>query len=311
MEQFRKRTGGTRIAPSAVRLTRTAQAIALCVASVLLFMAPTRTAAQTLSLGQAANYGVFELSGSNGSLSASGDSIYGNVALDNTTNNNKDTFSGATVTGSVALGGRSVQYSISGGHVPTPSIVNLSAANASAISASATAAGFTPEKTYGTIASATTISGNSAFNVFNLSGINLSGANLTIHGTASETFVFNVSGSLVMSGASIVLTGGVTANNVIFNVLGSGGTRLSGSTLNGTILDVGSAISLSGATINGAVLSEKQISISGGTINVDPFAAADPPTAPEPATIAMACLGCLAILGRTALCRWQRSCRSM
>jgi hypothetical protein len=274
------------------------------------FLAASPSTAQTLSLGAAANYGVFELSGSNGNLTASRSTINGNVALDNTTNTNKDTFSGASVNGAVSRGSANLKYSISGGHVRTPTVANLSTANAAAISASKTALSFTPEKTYGTITKATTISGNLAFNVFNLSGINLSGSNLTINGTSSETFVFNVSRAVLLSGAKILLTGGVAASDVIFNVTG-GGTTLSGSTFNGTILDVGGPVVIAGARVNGAVLSEKQITISGGTVNAETFAAADPPSAPEPATIVMAFLGCLAVVGRAAFARWKRSSASM
>jgi hypothetical protein len=263
--------------------------MAVLAAALPLLLGPSRAAAQTLSLGQAAQFGVFEVSGLNGSLHASGGTFNGNVALGNSTTY---AFSGTTFNGSLYVG-----TGVTGSGGPTPTSMNLSTANANAISASSTAAGLTPTGTYGNITQATTFTGTGPQNVFNVSGINLSGANITINanGHSNETFVFNVANSVNMSNSSIILTNGALAGHVIFNILG-GGASFSGGTFNGTILDLLGGISLSGTTVNGELLSEKQIAMSGGAVNANPFIAN-----PEPATIIMAGLGSLLLLGRAAL----------
>jgi choice-of-anchor A domain-containing protein len=255
--------------------------------------------AQTLTLGQAAQYGVFEVSASSGNLQTSGTTIAGNVALGNSTTYS---FAGTTVKGSLSEGS-GVTGHVQGGSVPNPTSQNLSTANSDAISASTMASGLKPNGSYGMITSATTFSGAAAQNVFDLKGIKIGGANITLDakGNSSAVFVFNVSGALLMNGASIILKNGASANHVIFNVTG-GNTNLSSVTFNGTILDLAWGISLSGTTLNGALLSEQQISTSGTTLNASPLAI----STPEPATIATAGLGCLALLGNAALHRWKR-----
>jgi len=53
--------------------------------------------------------------------------------------------------------------------------------------------------------------------------IHLSGGNLTLNGSASDVFVFKISGTMELSGnTNIVLNGGLTAGNVIWDFIGSG-----------------------------------------------------------------------------------------
>ena len=103
---------------------------------------------------------------------------------------------------------------------------------------------------FSSISAATTIVAHSGFNVFSLSGgITLNNANLTLSGSSSDYFVFNISGGLSLSGnASINLTGGITPSNVLFNFVGKGSalTTQLGSTVRGTILSIGRSISFDG-----------------------------------------------------------------
>lgn len=84
---------------------------------------------------------------------------------------------------------------------------------------------------------------NAAFGgtyVMNLTDFVLGGnSTLTLNGAAGSAFVFNISGSFDMSGnASIVLAGGLTTSDVLFNVTGSNPTlSISGnSVFEGTLL---------------------------------------------------------------------------
>ena len=106
---------------------------------------------------------------------------------------------------------------------------------------------------FSSISAATTIIGQSGFNVFSLSGgITLNNANLTLTGNSNTYFVFNIYGAFSLSGtASINLNGGLTASNVLFNIIGPGTTLTTqlGTTVRGTILSVSRSISFDGVFI--------------------------------------------------------------
>jgi hypothetical protein len=142
----------------------------------------------------------------------------------------------------------------------------------------------TQSNVFSSISAATTIVGQSGFNVFSLSGgITLNNANLTLSGSSSAYFVFNIYGGLALSGnASINLTGGLTASNVLFNFIGPGSalTTQIGDTVRGTILSVGRSISFDGVFI-GEIIGGGSGSyftlLSGTTVGGQPTAAAPAP----------------------------------
>jgi fibronectin-binding autotransporter adhesin len=271
-------------------------ALAAVVGLSLAFGMPSQSSGQTLSLGQ---YGVFEVSGGTGSVSASGDQISGGIALGNPTTS---TFSGTTVTGTVyeVTGAKATGLSSS---VNVQTGQNLTTASQTAISASSTASGLTATTSYGNITGATTFTAKTGaeLSVYDITSLTLSGANLTISGSSNQTFVFNITKGMTLSGMSILLTGGVTANNVLFNVLG-GAVTISGAKSNGTILDLTNAITVSGSTVNGALVSEHAITLSGSTVTAQPFTA----SAPELPTIAMAGLAGLLVLAKAGFNRFRR-----
>jgi hypothetical protein len=119
----------------------------------------------------------------------------------------------------------------------------------------------------GKINGTTTInsSGAGATNVIDLTSINLgNGQTLTLHGSATDQFVINVSQSLVLNSGQIVLTGGLTPDDVVINVTASGnaistsGGLNNESVINGILLAPNSSIALSPGLINGEL-------IAGGT----------------------------------------------
>jgi Ice-binding-like len=67
-----------------------------------------------------------------------------------------------------------------------------------------------------------TITGNGGLNVIDITGdINLNNHNITLSGGASDIFVVNVTGNLDLVGtASLVLTGGLSTGNVLYNFTG-------------------------------------------------------------------------------------------
>jgi len=63
-------------------------------------------------------------------------------------------------------------------------------------------------------------------------GNNGNGGTLTLNGAAGSAFVLNISGAFNLGGqAKILLTGGLTVSDVLFNVTGSNSTFTIGATL--------------------------------------------------------------------------------
>ncbi|PWT81526.1 MAG: hypothetical protein C5B58_09760 [Acidobacteria bacterium] len=152
-----------------------------------------------------------------------------------------------------------------GGVITTSNSVITSAASA-ATSASTNLAGLTANQTFGTLSANTTINATvGGRNVISLAGQNLSGITLTLNGSASQSFVINVSGAGITLGA-VQLIGGLTAANVIFNVTGGNTSVTNGVTVNGILMDINGTVTLSGNdTLNGEIISGKNISLSGGS----------------------------------------------
>jgi choice-of-anchor A domain-containing protein len=155
------------------------------------------------------------------------------------------------------------------------------------------------------------ITAGGTLNVIDLSGINLSGSSrFTINGNSNDVLVFNVSGNVSISGsAQLLLSGGLSAANVIFNVT-SGTVSVAGAGVAaGTFLDVIGEIDLSGsAAVQGALIS-KNIKMKGSSaMSADPFSAQVVVAgAPELPTIAMAGLASLLVLGRAGISRLRRN----
>jgi hypothetical protein len=192
------------------------------------------------------------------------------------------TNSDSTTSGFTAVGG-----------VNTTSNSKLTTAAADATAASTTLAGLTPNQTLGTITANTTISATvPGRNVVNLIDINMgSGTILTLSGSATQSFVINVTGTSNVSFANVSLVGGLTAANVIFNVLnGDTVTDNSPDVVNGIIMDINGTVSITNNdTINGEVISGKQISFSNNS-DVEVV-----PTVPEASTAAYFTLGPLSL----------------
>lgn len=141
-----------------------------------------------------------------------------------------------------------------------------------------------PTAAFGSIDTATTVTGVGKPNFNNVidinGGINLDGDNkFTINALRGESVVLNIRGDLKLSNfAAIELTGGVKVDNVLINVLGN--VLLDGdSSVFGTILAVngGSSTSINGGKVSGTLIA-RDIALQNATIDGVYFV-------PEPFTI--------------------------
>src|SRR5262245_31575971 len=205
-------------------------------------------------LGTAGAFDVFGIG--NTSVVISGPSgVTGTMAVgaDGTANLSGSSF----VSGTLSLDPTATYIHSGTASVGSVQTVDLTQGTNDALAASAALTAMAPTQTWGVIKSPTVITGNGGQNVINVTGINLGGsAKLTLSGGANDYFFINDSGAFSMSGTSaIVLTGGVQASHVIFNVVGTGQTvNLSGGTVGqGTILAVNRDISI-GYQLSGTII---------------------------------------------------------
>jgi hypothetical protein len=222
------------------------------------------------------------------------------------------------IQGNVYLGNKTaLKYygaQISGSVFPNQSTY-LAKAEADAINASKTFAALAPTQTVakGQITRSQTLTGAVGINVLNVSNITLgSGQVLTFGGPAGSQWVINDSGALGLSGAKIMVTGGVTASDVVFNFTYPSTTILTGgwfnnSVLNGILLAPKSPVWLYGSTINGELIgggSALQLN-SGAAVNGIPPSPSLPVT-PAPSSLVLMSLGAVALAGLVIRSRRQQ-----
>ncbi len=143
---------------------------------------------------------------------------------------------------------------------------NLSAAQTAASSAATTFASLSVNTAITSITSTTTINsvvagGNTVLDL--TGGINLgNGEVLTLHGAAGDQFIINIvnNSNFVLNSARVLLTGGITDDDVVFNVTGAGNNISSSgglnneSVVNGIILAVNSGVAFAPGQVNGELI---------------------------------------------------------
>src|SRR6266404_7693235 len=224
-------------------------------AAFLCMLSPRLSRADTIDLGAASGYTVFGLGstqsvGTSDSLTINEAEIYGNVAVGADTGSGTasgfGTFQKGFIQGSLFVDGPTTpasytivnkNFTVSGtvfGTVPAnpgnnPDSVgtgtsDLVPAVQDAIDQSAFYAALPGQTALGNV---NLNSSNLTLNAGNYSATGFlmnSGAILTINGGPNDTFVLNDSGGFDFTKSFIVLTGGITSANVLFNVTGTGTT---------------------------------------------------------------------------------------
>jgi lipopolysaccharide export system protein LptA len=115
-----------------------------------------------------------------------------------------------------------------------------------------------------------TLTATSTSTVLRLQDFTLTGGTFTLQGTAAQGFIFNVSRTFSLSGnAKIALSGGITWDNILWNVTGTGtDVQLSSqSDLQGYLLASQRSVNMSGgSTVYGEVIAGgKGVLLSGGS----------------------------------------------
>jgi choice-of-anchor A domain-containing protein len=190
-----------------------------------------------------------------------------------------------------------------GAHPSVVTIVQNSSTNAflaqavtDATNESNALAALTPTVTLGNVTSGETVTLSSGENVVSVGNINLNQAALTLSAPAGATIIVNVSGTITLAGGSqgngLRLAGGVTPNNVFFNILSSGSnvTTSGGGNaqdIQGTILDLQGSVGLHPAEVDGQIIAKDFSSSSGALVSPVPV--------PEPSAWVMM-LGGLGLL---------------
>jgi hypothetical protein len=224
-----------------------------------------------LSIGSAGNFAVLGLSGT---IMGNGSSATVNGSEGVSQGGFLISLPKATVSGGVVESAAGEVFNLSGkGVSPTVNPTLLNQADADAASASSQAKALAPTQSFGSITKATTVVGNGGLNVININGSISS--SLTLSGGANDVFVVNVTGSMSLGrGAVLGLVGGVTANHVLYNFVGGGGSVVTsnGSVVNGTLLGTGYSFDLAG-TLNGEVIGGGAVLVleSGWTVNQASF----------------------------------------
>jgi hypothetical protein len=198
-------------------------ALALILAAPLVGTRPSL--ANGLDLGFLTNYAVVDLG--SGTTFGWNVPVTGNMLLGNSVTAN---FAGGASLSGTLTTDSTVQGTGTFSHIsPSPTMSSVSttvtqADLATAQAVSTYAAGLTPNQTFTSpVSTATTLTGVAGLNVFDFNSIH--NAALTISGPANATFVINVSGSY-QTNVSMILSGGVTASDILFNFTGTSGQVL-------------------------------------------------------------------------------------
>ncbi len=230
--------------------------------------------AAPISLGAADDYTVLHLGGKQLSMSNGQTLVEGNVGLmGDTASQSKLNFSDGQITGNLRIDDE-VSGSTNVGNVVVAGytvVADYDQAYSDALSASQQIAALSADYTFnGKLDSPMTFNSVGNVTVLNVNGeIKLDGSEtLTLSGSASDHFYINVYGKYGMSGTSSIDLVGLSAANVIFNILNGGDVSFSGDSFGrGTYLGVDSKFALNGNFLTGAIVGgrNEDIQITSGT----------------------------------------------
>jgi hypothetical protein len=235
-----------------------------------------------VGLGAAASFGVLGING--GLVNLNNSSITGDIGLAprETSSLRRGADTGTLVVDPSARAQLNNSFTVSGGVVQQ----SLDQAALDAASASSAYAALAPTQVLGNVTSSLTVTGNGGTNVISMTSLSYNRATLTLNGSAMDVFVFNVSGGFRFFQSQIQLSGGVTANHVLFNFPTRGtAVTFSGASdvVDGTFLAPFRTVSdLNGSVVNGAIVARSVSIGSGGNLD---FAGFSLPVAASPASV--------------------------
>jgi len=246
-------------------------------------------------------------------LNGNGGAVNGNVGVSSADGGSYNITSPANINGQLitnsGVTGTSAGVPITGGTSVNNTLINSAVTNAHTASVTNGGLAATTSVAGGQITGDTTITGHAGQNVVNLTNVNTNGNKITLNAPAGSTFVINDSGDFVLKHTQIDLTGGLTANDVLYNITdASGNVFLTGggvndTQLNGILLADGNDVHLAPITLNGEVIGN-QINLSSGTQVNDPYTVRAP-VVPEPSSVVPMVMG-IALLGMIVVARKQQ-----
>jgi len=187
-----------------------------------------------------------------------------------------------SITGSSKITGKLVQHSgtqlntsgagtVSEGSTTNDAQLDQAFADAQALSDMAAAEAVTP--TYASLnnvnGSMTITGGANEKIVLSLQDFKLNGgATFTLQGTATTSFIINVSRTFALTGGSKILLSGVPPQNVLFNIRGTGSQVAfsGGSSMSGILLALNRKVDLSAGHVIGKVIANQVVITSGGSV---------------------------------------------
>ncbi|HLW35088.1 MAG TPA: collagen-binding domain-containing protein [Chthoniobacterales bacterium] len=94
------------------------------------------------------------------------------------------------------------------------------------------------------------------------------GATFTLQGTATTSFIVNVSKTFALTGGSKIVLSGVPPENVLFNIRGTGSqvSFSGGSSMSGILLAMNRKVDLSAGHVLGKVIANQVVITSGGSV---------------------------------------------
>jgi hypothetical protein len=211
------------VAPASFQAVPATGSIAGCV-----FVDWNGSGTQNIGLGAASQYSIFVING--GELIMNSSTVWGDVALG--PGGNAKTLAKTTLDGTfyfhpgTKLSVSEKDFLDTSGKTVTFISRDLAQAQADANAASAAFSAMTPNQTYGNVTGNLTMTGTSGINVISMSSVNVKSRVLTFSGPSDAVFIVNVAGHFEFAQSEIRLTGGVTANNIVWNFPTTGNTIL-------------------------------------------------------------------------------------